>query len=133
MTIGGGAVIEFPDGPQPGETITGASPYSIKIRVRTPPYARIERLLAYFNGALLWEKTIENDVETIIDFDETVTLDVPRDGHVTFLALGEPSLEYIKPGHIVFAMSNPIWLDADGAGVSNVGQGLSRNRFSFCR
>ncbi len=122
VTVGGGAVIDLPDGPQPGEELQiddGVLP--LRVRVRTPPYAAVQRLLAFVNGRIALEVPVEAAVEDITDFDGVIEVPVERDAHVIVLALGDDSLAHIDPGSPVFALSNPLWIDRDGGGVTPAG------------
>ena len=124
--------MDFPDGPYPGMTIEADDAITIRVRVQTPPYARITRLQAILNGVVVLDRAVDSLPETGVDLDEPITIDTPADGHLVFLASGDNSLDYIRPGHVVFAMSNPIWIDVDGGGVSPVGPtDLARLDFDF--
>ena len=124
VMVGGGAVIDFPDGLRPGAEVAHDSDvYTARVRVQTPPYARVDRLLVFVNGRIVIDRVVESAVEDIVDLDEAIDVPVPVDAHVVFLALGDVSLAYVRPGRQVFALMNPIWVDRDGGGVAAVGPG----------
>ena len=134
VTVGAGAMIDFPEGPQPGDTVTAADGTArIHVRVRTPDYANVNRLVAFANGVAVVDQALEGDVEAIVDFDAEVEVPIGDGAHVIFLALGGDSLEHVRPGSPVFAFSNPIWYDRDGGGVTPVGPGaLTLPEMSIC-
>ncbi|MCB9528702.1 MAG: CehA/McbA family metallohydrolase [Myxococcales bacterium] len=124
VTVGGGAVIDFPDGLRPGAELQhDADTFTARVRVRTPPYAAVDRLLVFVNGRVVIDRPIESDVTDITDLDAAIDVPVPQDAHVVFLALGDESLAHVRPGRQVFALANPIWIDRDGGGVTPAGPG----------
>lgn len=134
VTIGGGAYMDFPEQPGPGDTVApDGETLSVRVRLRTPPYARADRLIAYVNGVIAVDLALDEPSEAIVDHDAVVEVPVPGDAHVVFVALGDPSLEAIFPGRPVFAVANPIWVDRDGDGVEPVGPGpLVRLDLPWC-
>ena len=117
-------MMDFPDGPMPGETLTiDSDTVSIRIRIRTPGHLKVDRLIAFINGVPALDQPLESTSEAIIDFDEEIVLPNTVDGHVVLLALSEDRLQFIRPGQPVFAMANPIWLDRNGDGIIPVGPG----------
>jgi hypothetical protein len=134
LTVGGGAVMDFPDGPIPGaEIMADGESTSVRVRLRTPPYAQLTQLLVLFNGLVVDTIEIDSAVEDIVDFDEVIEVPTPVDGHLIFLAAGDNNLEHIRPGRAVFAFSNPIWIDVDGGGITPIGLGeVSIPQLSFC-
>jgi len=135
LTVGGGAMIDFPDGPQPGDTVTAADgTVRLRVRIRTPDFVRVHRLVAFANGVAVLDLPLETEVEEIVDFDQEVDVPIGEGAHVIFLALGDDSLLYVEPGAPVFAFTNPIWVDRDGQGVPAVGPGgLSLPEMRICR
>ena len=125
ITVGGGAVIDFPEGPMLGDEIAvDGDTLSVRVRLRTPPYARITRLLVVFNGVLVEEIAVDEAVEAIVDFDEIVEVPTPNDGHLVFFAVGDEQMLRYAPSRFPFAFANPIWIDRDGGGVAPIGAGL---------
>jgi hypothetical protein len=119
--VGGGAVMDFPDGPHPGATVTPVDgTFSLRVRVRTPRWAGIDHLYAFVNGALAWETPVAAGVEAIVDFDDVVRLPVAEDAHVVFVAIG-PRLRFLRGGQPTFAVANPVWVDVDGGGITPLG------------
>ena len=128
-TIGGGAVMDFPrdrlpDGPQPGDLVELANgEFNVHVRLRTPSYLRINRLIAFQNGRVVFDRALDVAPEVITDFDDVIPIAIDTDGPVVLLALGDERLGVIAGGP-VFALANPIWVDADGDGlVTPVGPG----------
>lgn len=123
-TIGGGAVMDFPDGPQPGDLFEAPNgEIELHVRLRTPSYLQIKRLIGFQNGRVVVDLPIDAAPEVITDFDARVPIAVDTDGPIVLLALGDERLGVIAGGP-VFALSNPIWVDADGDGrVTPAGPG----------
>ena len=132
--LGGGAVMDFPGGPMPGSTVTPVDGQAeVHVRVRTPPWSHVDHLYAFVNGQIVWETPLGEDDAPLVDFDAPVTLPVATDAHVVFLAVG-PNLRYVRPGHPTFALSNPIWVDADGGGITALGNVPAVvPHFGFCQ
>lgn len=117
--IGAGAVLDFPLGPLPGDTVAVADgTLRVHVRLRTPPYTSINRILAFHNGRAVLDQVAPGNDADLIDHDAELAIPVDADGHVVILALGNPRMPYIAGGP-VFALANPIWVDRDGDG--NVG------------
>jgi hypothetical protein len=126
VTVGGGAFLDFPDAPLPGSEIQSApeGTFRVRVRVRTPPYSRIVRVLAFLNGVAVVDRRVDAPLEATTDFDDTVEVPIDRDGPVVFLAVSDADLTYVRPGKPVFAFANPIWVDRDGDGaITPVGPG----------
>lgn len=122
--VGGGAVMDFPDGRLPGDEIElDADVLPLRVRVRTPPYAAVHRIVAFVDGAQVAEVPVESAAADIVDFDGVIEVPVERDGSVILLALGDDALAHVRPSRPVFALSNPLWVDRDGGGVTPVGPG----------
>ena len=128
-TIGGGAIMDFPrdrlpDGPQPGDLLEPANgEIEVHVRLRTPSYLRMNRLIGFLNGQVVFDREIDAAPELITDFDAIIPIVVNSDGPLVLLALGDERLGVIAGGP-VFALANPIWVDADGDGrVTPVGPG----------
>jgi hypothetical protein len=86
---------------------------AVRVRLRTPSYLQMKRLVAFHNGQLVFDQAIEVDPTVITDFDAGIEIPVDGDGHVVLLALGDERLGVIAGGP-VFALANPIWVDTDG-------------------
>lgn len=121
LFIGGGAVMDFPEGPAPGATVAPMDDaFSQRVRVRTPRWAEITHLYAFVNGALAWETPVAAGIEAVVDFDDVVRLPIAEDAHVVFVAIG-PRLRFVRGGQPTFAVANPVWVDADGGGITPLG------------
>jgi hypothetical protein len=119
VTMGGGAMMDFPAGPQPGDTIALMDEaITLNVRVQTPSFAKVDRIMVIANGIVIMDQSIDTVAQDLVDFDERLTLNFSEDAHVTVLALGNQPLTVVRPGGPVFAMSNPIWVDVDDDGIS---------------
>ena len=132
--MGGGAMMDFTAGPEPGDTvISDAASIELNVRIRTPSFTRPDRLLVIVNGVMVTEQTIDSQLEDIVDFDGVVTVSITEDSHITLLALGDDRTDYLRPGAPVFAMSNPIWVDQNDDGLTLPGAGpITRLDLPFC-
>ena len=117
VTVGGGAVMDFPTGPQPGDTVEGGSPLSLHVRIRTPPFTRVTRLVVFHNGDIVVDDALDPDEAALIDFDDVVEVPVGADGHVVVYAEGDMPMPHANRGERVFALANAIAVDVDGGGV----------------
>ena len=123
VSVGGGAFLDLPDGPLFGDTVDVVDDQlTTRVRVRTPSFAKVHRLLAFHNGIAVLDIEIESATEDLTDFDAEITVPIDSDGPVIFLALGDPHMAYVTD-NTVFAFSNPIWVDVDGGGVAPIGPG----------
>lgn len=132
--VTGGAVLDFPFGPGPGDTVVpDAGSVRVHVRLRTPPYTGIRRLVAFHRGVAVFDRELAVDDAEIIDLDEEIAIPVEGDGPLVLLALGNPRLPYIAGGP-VFALANPIWIDADADGtITPVGPGaITLPAMSIC-
>ncbi len=131
VSVGAGAFIDFPDGPEIGSTLSG-NQQQIRIRVRTPSYAKITRLIILFQGRILEDLALNPSEDSFVDLDQLKTFNFMEDGALVFVAQG-PNLPYIT-SNPTFAFTNPIWIDADGDGeIRNVGPiELPLLDLSFC-
>jgi hypothetical protein len=119
VTMGGGAMMDFPTGTQPGDTISvNDGAITLHVRVQTPSFTKVDRLMVIANGLLILDQPINSSTEDIVDFDENLTLNITEDAHVTVMALGNRQLEVVRPGGPVFAMSNPVWVDVENDGLT---------------
>lgn len=133
MTIGGGGTIDFPDGPQPGSTLVPVDGgVLIRVRLRTPTWTRLTRLVAFVNGRQILDRALVSEDSALVDLDEVIRFETPVDGHLELLAVGPP-LPFIAPGEPTFAVANALWIDADGGGITPVGPGpIDRLVTDFC-
>lgn len=122
--IGAGAVLDFPFGPLPGDTVpVPDGTLRLHVRLRTPGYTSISRILAFHNGRMVFDQATPGIDADIIDHDAEIAVPVDGDGPVVVLALGNPRMPYIAGGP-VFALANAVWADRDGDGqITAVGAG----------
>ena len=51
VTMGAGAMIDFPTGPQPGDTVSiDGDTLTLDVRIQTPSFSKIDQLIVYVNG-----------------------------------------------------------------------------------
>jgi hypothetical protein len=72
-----------------------------KIRVQTTSWFGVDRIEIYRNGLLAWSKDLTVDPKRIVDFDQTVALDVPdRDSWFLVVALGTDTRNLMRPVYL---------------------------------
>ncbi len=133
VVVSGGLVLDFPGSAGPGEVRSlPAGTLELRTRIRSPRWARAERIFVFVNGQLALEQAVDVTDEQVTDFDDTLRVPVDRDAWVVVLATG-PALRFIAPGAPAFAFSNPIGVDVDGGGVSSIGPGpVQRPTLAVC-
>ena len=134
LTVGGGAMIDFPTGPQPGDTVAPQDGMvTLSVRVRTPSYTKVDRLIVYVNGQRALDQPINTTIESLVDFEADVNVPISQDAHVSVIVIGEGRMPAVRPGAPVFALSNPVFVDVDGDGLSFPGAGpIDDLGFDFC-
>lgn len=116
--MAGLAVMDFPQGPQPGDTVSlEEGILRLPIRIRTPPFSRIDRLIVFVNGQPVVDQPIQSALEAILDFEQTVAIPIAAEGTVVVLALGPQGAPF-EVGDQPIAVSNPIYVDLDGDGTA---------------
>ncbi len=124
VTVGGGAFLDLPDGPLPGaEVRVEGGVLRVRVRVQTPPYTRVNRLIAFHNGRAVIDRTWDRPATDLVDFDETIDVPIDGDGPLVFYAEGDGGVRFVRPSQPTFAFANPLWADVDGGGVTAVGPG----------
>ena len=114
VSIGGGAFMDLPDGPLWGDQLSGTQ-HTFRLRVRTAPFNKITRIIALHKSREIWSQAITSVEADLVDFDQEITLTIEEDGPLVFFAEG-PDLSFVYQGAPTFALSNPLWIDADGNG-----------------
>ena len=77
--------------------------------------------------------TLDAPLESLIDFDDSLVIAISEDTHIEILALGERRAADTE-GREIFALSNPVYVDFDGGGITPIGVGeIPLMEFSFCR
>lgn len=109
------------DGKTLGQTARAESgKVTAKIVADAPAWIDLTRLQIYTNGALTKEIPITNRAHPALQAE--LSLNVPTDGWVLVLALGDQALPIDVIGAVnggqalPIAFTNPIWIDADGDG-----------------
>lgn len=122
VSVSGGALITFPGGPTLGaeldaSEIESGSNLPLPILVQTPSWSTVHHLLVVVNGRVVVERSIDEDPETIVVFDEVVEVPLPdEDAYLMVLVWGETAMPYVNQGAHPFGFTNPIYLDRDGDG-----------------
>ena len=111
VSIGGGAYLSLGQGLMWGDTLSGSN-QEIALQAHTPSFSQLTKLKAYFNGKVIWEQSLNSPIEALSDFADTVSINVSEDGFLIFFAEG-PQLSAVHPGQPTFALSNPLWIDAN--------------------
>ena len=117
VSVSGGALITFPGGPELGSVVTtDESELSLAIRVQTPQWATVERLLVVVNGQIAVDREINAETAEIIAFDEAVTVPLPddKDAYLVVFAFATTRMPHVTPGERPFGFTNPVFFDADG-------------------
>ncbi len=106
-------------GAQMGQ-ITSSASETLDLRVLTPPWAQVDRLVLVRNGQQAEELVIGGGEGAIVDFDGQITLQTEGDQDAWFVLMTYHSQDLrpnaVYPGRRVYAISNPFYLDADGDG-----------------
>ncbi|MCH9022962.1 MAG: CehA/McbA family metallohydrolase, partial [Planctomycetes bacterium] len=124
----------MPSFPGDQANISGGS-VRLKIRVQCPNWFDIDRVQVLLNGQAEANLNITRKnspgkfSDTVIKFDQTLLLELKRDTHVIVVAIGEQSSlgPVMGPGRQEsnpIAVSNPIYVDADGNGFQPNGDTL---------
>ena len=117
-TVSGGALITFPDGPVLGSTVVVDDPasYSLAVRIQTPEWSTVDKLIIFVNAVAVFETAIEVDASEIVAFDEVVELTLPsdEDAYLVAVAFGDDRMPIVTPGEAPFGFTNPVYLDTDG-------------------
>lgn len=103
---------------------------TLRVRVRTPPFMKVERMEIYVGAEKIREVVLRervfpahrgpgrSTVPVVRQYDATVELVVPRDAGLVVLVRGDHPLDdyFARNAIPPLAFTNPIWLDADGDG-----------------
>ena len=116
VVVSGGAYIDFPEGDLVGEVIQpdSSGEVTFRVRVQTPPWAKVTELLLIYNGIVIQEFSFSPDTEDIIDFEETITFTPDQDGWFHLWTYGDETMPVVSRGSWVWGFTNPTWIDLDG-------------------
>ena len=133
VSVGGGAFLDLPDGPLFGDTVAVADGvWRVRVRLRTPEFTDLTRVVAFHNGRAVLDRTLDGAAEVLVDLDEVLEVPVDGDGYVVFVAVGDRGTALTESA--TFAFSNPVWVDADGEGVTPPGpMPVPLPDFGLCR
>lgn len=122
VVVSAGALIEFTDPPgqagsvRPGQTVSGSS-VEVGVRVLTAPWTEVDHLVVFRNGALVETYEIGAGPGAIVDFEGPITLDAGTDdAWFVLMAYTRQRATVAFRGEKIFAIANPIFVDADGSG-----------------
>lgn len=116
VTVGSHAFIDFSDGKLPGDLLSVAPGEAVDfgVRVQTPNWAKVDKLVAVVNGEVLEVLDRPAEASEHLDFDETISLSVDQDSWVVFVAYGGAPDPIIGSNKRVMAFTNPVFIDTDG-------------------
>ena len=87
-------------GKGPGETVTvepGAK-LALKVKVQTASWYGVDLIEVYVNGEVAARRSFKGDPSKLIDFDETISLDMPaRDSWIAVIAMGRAPDLWMRP------------------------------------
>jgi hypothetical protein len=117
VSVSGNLFIDFTDGTIPGDevSITG-SEYTANLRIQSPEWTSASTLITYVNGIEVDRQTIDVADEELVDFDDTVTVELDGDSFVTFFVYGDEPMDQVTPGKRPVGFTNPVYVDVDGSG-----------------
>lgn len=114
-----------PDGRGPGDTLTapGADALELSIRVWAPSWMPVDEVRLWANGAVIerWDATTQPGVgqrpPRPIWFEHRVRVEARGDRWFAVEAAGATDLAPVNPGATPWALTAPIFVDADGDGA----------------
>jgi hypothetical protein len=106
------------DGKPTGATVKprAGKPLSLRLRVEAAPWVDVRKVELWERGKLA--RTIEVKGRGVLRLDRTLKLDPPprRDTWFVAIARGEKPDPTVSRKVLPFAVTNPMWVDADGDG-----------------
>lgn len=92
----------------------------VKIQVEAAPWIDITELQIIMNGKVITTIPIQ-DKQEVRRYDAVITVPIERDSWILALVRGSRGLHPVVPGKgekavLPFAITNPVWIDADGDG-----------------
>ncbi|MFW6057440.1 MAG: CehA/McbA family metallohydrolase [Persicimonas sp.] len=116
VSVGAHAFIDFADATVPGDVIEtqAGEDVDLRVRVQTPDWAQADRLLVVVNGEVVDELARPDGATDVLDFDQTVSINVDEDAWVVFFADGPQPDATIGSSKPVLAFTNPVFIDVDG-------------------
>ncbi|HSI33090.1 MAG TPA: CehA/McbA family metallohydrolase, partial [Tepidisphaeraceae bacterium] len=112
------------DGAGPGDDLKLSGPGKLKVRVQCPNWFDVDRVQVLVNGrpdpALNFTRATHPAMfgDGVVKFDRVIPITIATDAHVIVISAGESSSTgpVMGDGDIPLAVSNPIYVDADGDG-----------------
>ncbi|MCE9573083.1 MAG: CehA/McbA family metallohydrolase [Deltaproteobacteria bacterium] len=112
-----------------GDTVVATrGAVAVHVRVRAPAWIAVDRITILRDGAVVERRTsTRRDPADPVRFDETITVPVKRDGFLVVRVDGDRSMAPVIGDAARFpvfplAITNPIWVDADGDGAITPGE-----------
>jgi hypothetical protein len=106
---------------EPGDTVTDPDgSVDLSIRIEAIPEIDVTHFVVFLNCDQIL-KIQTSDPDGIVKYDGTMTLSVPKDGHIVVAGFGSKrvplGMEQFIPDFVPRFTTNPIYVDADGNGV----------------
>ncbi len=98
-----------------GATVTGAT-QQVELRVEAPSWVLLTQAELIWNGQVVQTFDIRGRESDVVRLDVTAPLKRSSDGWVVLQVSGEGDLWPVAPGARPYAMTNPIFIDANGDG-----------------
>jgi hypothetical protein len=124
VLVSGGPFIHADVG---GVTMGGTAPApggeaSVNVTVQAPEWMDVVRMRVYVSGVeldpVVLDESVRDPLNPVIRFQGAVPVSTGGgDGFVVFLVEGDEPMTPVDTGRYPFAMTNPIFLDADGDGL----------------
>jgi hypothetical protein len=107
------------DGRGMGELVAAGDGGVVRVeaRVEGPPWMDLRRLRLYVDGVEVEQRALHPTSGLVVRWDEAVDLVVDRDAFIVIAADGDLPMDPVAAGTRAAALTNPIFVDADGDGV----------------
>ncbi len=116
VIVSGGLLITL-GADMPGDIRSeSAGTVSFDVKVESPSWAVAEELIVYVNGVEDQRIALTADAADLVDFDDTVEVDVSVDSQIVFMAFSDTAMVEVNRGDLPFGFTNPVYIDIDGDG-----------------
>ncbi len=115
------------EGKSLGDTVTvEGHEASLRVRIRTPSWMHVDELRVYVGNQLVLTEPLRRPAATRrnpsppTSIEREISVPFERDAPLVVVVRGEEvmDLQFARAGIHPFAFTNPIWVDADGDGMS---------------